>query len=177
MRKLIGIIAAFVLIGLTGCLDDSTWEEYEAWRNDNKAFFQNVTENKEFTAVTPKWNPGVYIMKKTFVNGTGTVNPNLTSTVAVKYKGFLANGVAFDSSYNATDSLFVTSLQSVIRGWQIGLENMVVGDSCQLVIPADLGYGSEAQYGSYSNVTIPPYSTLIFNIKLVSIPALEKPNK
>ena len=89
----------------------------------------------------------------------------------MKYIGRLYNDVPFDSSYLQTasygDSLFRTQPSSVIQGWTIALLDMRVGDSARVVIPYNLGYGS-----SGSGV-IPPYSTLVFDMKLVDIPFFE----
>jgi FK506-binding nuclear protein len=51
----------------------------------------------------------------------------------------------------------------VIKGWDIGLQGMAVGGERRLTIPANLAYGSKAQSG------IPANSTLIFDVKLLSI--------
>ena len=88
----------------------------------------------------------------------------------MKYIGRLYNGEAFDSSYNLKvngDSIFRTSLTSLIQGWQIALVNIHVGDSVEIVLPYNMGYGT-TQSG-----IIKPYSTLIFNLKLVDIPYYE----
>ena len=100
----------------------------------------------------------------------GNLSPLLTSTVDVKYIGRLYTGEAFDSSYNQKangDSIFRTSLTGLIQGWQIALVNMNVGDSVEIIIPYNMGYG-----GSQTGI-IKPYSTLIFNLKLVDIPYYE----
>ena len=93
-----------------------------------------------------------------------------TSTVDVKYIGHLYDGTAFDSSYINTypaDSIYRTTLSSVIEGWTIALTNMHVGDSCEVLIPYQHAYGS-SEHGD-----IKPYSALQFNIKLVYIPGYE----
>lgn len=87
----------------------------------------------------------------------------------VKYIGRFYNGTAFDSSYLQTDSIFETKLSSVVSGWQIALQNMHVGDSCEVVIPYQSAYGSTG----YSSV--PPYSNLVFHMKLKDIPDWETP--
>lgn len=101
----------------------------------------------------------------------GNLSPLLTSTVDVKYIGRLYNGVPFDSSFRNVasygDSLMRTTPGSLIQGWTIALMNMRVGDSARIVIPYNLGYGS-----SNSGV-IKPYSTLVFDLKLVDIPYYE----
>jgi FKBP-type peptidyl-prolyl cis-trans isomerase len=52
----------------------------------------------------------------------------------------------------------------VIRGWDVGVEGMKVGERKLLVIPPEMGYG-EAGAGQ----VIPPQATLVFDIELVEI--------
>ena len=65
------------------------------------------------------------------------------------------------------DSLYRTDLSKVISGWGIVLQEMHVGDSVEVLIPYQSAYGAIG-YGS-----VPPYSNLKFNIKLVDIPYWE----
>ena len=51
----------------------------------------------------------------------------------------------------------------MIKGWTEALTLMPVGSKWQLYIPYELAYG-ERQAGQ-----IPPYSTLVFDLELVSI--------
>ena len=52
----------------------------------------------------------------------------------------------------------------MIQGWTVALEDMRVGDSCEVVIPYTMAYGAQ------SSGLIKPYSALKFHIKLVDIP-------
>jgi FKBP-type peptidyl-prolyl cis-trans isomerase FkpA len=97
-----------------------------------------------------------YVISK---QGTG-VNPNASSQVTVKYDGFLVNGNVFDSS-PATGATF--SLGSVIKGWQEGLTYFKKGGKGILLIPSELGYGSQ------KTGNIPANSVLIFNIELLDV--------
>lgn len=85
-------------------------------------------------------------------------------TVTVNYLGTLENGTKFDSSYDR-NAPFTTQIGvgQVIKGWDEGIVGMRVGGKRKLIIPADLGYGAQ-QAGS-----IPPNSTLIFEVELLSI--------
>ena len=97
-----------------------------------------------------------YIISK---QGTG-VNPNANSQVTVKYDGMLVNGNFFDSS-PVTGATF--SMGNVIKGWQEGLTYFKKGGKGTLLIPSEMGYGSQ-KVGS-----IPPNSVLIFNIELLDV--------
>ncbi|HZT35445.1 MAG TPA: FKBP-type peptidyl-prolyl cis-trans isomerase, partial [Nitrososphaera sp.] len=65
--------------------------------------------------------------------------------------------------------------QGPIAGFQIGVNGMKVGGERLMAIPAALGYGSTAVHANpqdpNSPVVIPPNSTIIFDVKLVSVGA------
>lgn len=189
MKKLLLYISSFLALMSfaavsVSCNDDdkNTWEDYENWRNANTAFYEeqkfavDKDGNPEFVTVVAPWNPGAEVLIK-YLNDRslteGNLVPLLTSTVDVKYRGMLVNNVAFDSSYLRTspaDSIFQTVLSKTIEGWWIALSSMRVGDSARVIIPYNVGYGSSIT-GS-----IPPFSTLIFDVKLVNIPFYEVRN-
>jgi FKBP-type peptidyl-prolyl cis-trans isomerase len=85
-------------------------------------------------------------------------------TVTVNYLGTLENGTKFDSSYDRNQS-FTTQIGvgQVIKGWDEGIVGMKVGGKRKLIIPPSLGYGNQAA-GS-----IPPNSTLVFEVELLSV--------
>lgn len=82
----------------------------------------------------------------------------------VKYTGWLDSGKKFDSSLkrNAPFEMKLGAGQ-VIKGWEEGLAGMKPGERRQLIIPANLAYGNR-KVGN-----IPPGSTLIFNVELISV--------
>lgn len=85
-------------------------------------------------------------------------------TVTVNYSGTLTNGVKFDSSYDRSQP-FTTQIGvgQVIKGWDEGIVGMKVGGKRKLIIQPSLGYGSQ-DLG-----TIPPNSTLIFEVELLGV--------
>lgn len=178
---LAGLMSAAALSVATTSCDDTTtnnWDAYEKWRSRNVAYYDSLKFHIEdgrnvYTTLVPSWNSSAEILIR-YLNDRklteGNLSPLLNSTVDVKYIGRLYNGVAFDSSYTLTtngDSIFRTGVNTVIAGWTTALQNMRVGDSVEIVIPYTQGYGG-AQQGA-----IPPYSTLVFNVKLVDIPFYE----
>ncbi len=86
-------------------------------------------------------------------------------TVTVNYLGTLENGTKFDSSYDR-NTPFTTQIGvgQVIKGWDEGIVGMKVGGKRKLIIPPDLGYGSQGAGGA-----IPPNSTLIFVVELLEV--------
>ncbi len=152
--------------------DDSVLPQYQEWRETNVAFFEqqkyamNSAGVNEYTTLKPAWNSGAEILIK-YLNDRskteGNLSPLLTWRVSVKYIGRLYNDIPFDSSYTNKDSLWQTNVNAVISGWTIALQYMRVGDSARVVIPYTLGYGAQ------TSGIIPPYSTLVFDIKLADI--------
>lgn len=94
--------------------------------------------------------------------GTGTVTPKPTDTVSVYYTGTLLDGSVFDKTQPGQPATF--GVRQVIPGWVEGLQLMHVGDKYKFVIPANLAYGP-----SSPTPAIPPNSTLVFEVELVSI--------
>ena len=88
--------------------------------------------------------------------------PIATDNVKVHYHGTLTNGTVFDSSVERNEPI-TFALTQVIAGWTEALQLMPVGSKFKLYIPQQLGYGGQ-QAGS-----IPPYSTLIFEVELLGI--------
>lgn len=88
--------------------------------------------------------------------------PAATDRVKVHYHGTLTDGTVFDSSVERGEPI-VFALNQVIAGWTEGVQLMPVGSKFKFYIPQELGYGSRAA-GS-----IPPYSTLIFEVELLGI--------
>ena len=85
--------------------------------------------------------------------------------VSVHYKGQLADGTVFDSSYKRNKPLdFQVGVGQVIAGWDEGICLMNVGDKARLVIPSDLGYGSAGAGG-----VIPANATLVFDVELMGV--------
>ncbi|WP_179351926.1 peptidylprolyl isomerase [Winogradskyella vidalii] len=83
--------------------------------------------------------------------------------VSVHYKGQLADGTVFDSSYKRNSPLdFQVGVGQVISGWDEGICLLSVGDKARFVIPSDLAYGAAGAGG-----VIPPNATLIFDVELM----------
>jgi peptidylprolyl isomerase len=94
--------------------------------------------------------------------GTGETRPRASDRVKVHYQGKLINGTVFDSSIERGEPI-VFGLNQVIKGWTEGLQLMVEGEKTRLFIPSELAYGNR------SAGSIPPGSTLIFDVELIEI--------
>ena len=98
---------------------------------------------------------------KVITKGKGAIPAN-TDKVKVHYRGTLIDGTEFDSSYNRNEPTTFRANQ-VIAGWTEALTMMPVGSKWMLYIPQELAYGSRDMG------TIKPFSTLVFEVELLSI--------
>ena len=89
-------------------------------------------------------------------------NPRSSDKVTVNYKGWLASGRVFDSSYNKSEPVSF-GLNEVVAGWTEGLKLVSEGGMIELEIPPQLGYGAQGPPG------IPPNSTLHFIVELIKV--------
>jgi len=110
--------------------------------------------------------PGVYkrqsgLEYKILQNGFGA-RPSATDIVTVYYKGQLINGKVFDATEPGFPAEFPVG--NLIPGWTEALQLMREGDHWQLVIPANLAYGTRG-----AGDTIPPNQTLVFDLTLVKV--------
>jgi len=103
---------------------------------------------------------GVKIVHTTV--GTGA-NPKASDTVKVHYRGTLADGKEFDSSYkrNAPASF---PLNRVIPCWTEGMQKIKVGGKATLTCPPATAYGDRGAGGA-----VPPNATLTFDVELLAI--------
>jgi hypothetical protein len=96
------------------------------------------------------------------------ISPRETDLVNVHYHGTLIDGTVFDSSVDrGTPSSF--ALNQVIKGWTEGLQTMKQGGKTVFYIPPDIAYGDR------SVGPIPANSTLVFEVELLKVYALNTP--
>ena len=158
------------------------WEERNQLYIDSIARVAQANPDQWKIIHTYKFNPPVndlnpkvnnYVYCKVLENGTGTVKPLFTDTVATNYRGKLIplyNGseVIFDQAYQGELNPEIAvpvefAVNGVIEGWTTALQQMVEGDRWEMYIPYNMAYG---QLG---NSNIPGYSTLIFDVHLVKV--------
>ena len=131
-------------------------EAGSASRKEGEAFLA-ANKSKEGVQTLPDG-----LQYKVLTAGNGP-KPTASDSVTVNYRGTLINGTEFDaSSKHGGPATF--GVGQVIRGWTEALQLMPVGSKWQLFIPADLAYGDRGAGGD-----IPPGSTLIFEVELLSI--------
>ena len=189
MMKNIRILLTFtlsVLLGLTSCEENTEVGEFDNWQQRNTQFVDSIAavarantydDWKIFLVegldTAKQWGNEYYVYCQVLEEGNGTEHPLFTDSVVVNYSGRLIpsatypDGFKFDSSYtgelNPSFNVPVgMPLSGTVPGFYTAIQHMVDGDIWKVYIPYVLGYGAE---GSSS---IPGYSTLVFDINLVS---------
>ncbi len=122
-----------------------------------KAFFAKTDRQAGVTAL-----PGLSykVLKAGPVDGA---HPGRSDTVTVHYIGKLPDGTQFDASGGDGSGEASFKVSDVIAGFSAALKLMRPGDRWRIYIPAYLAYGDQAK------PKIPPGSTLVFDLELVSI--------
>ncbi|EDD7093488.1 peptidylprolyl isomerase [Salmonella enterica subsp. enterica serovar Enteritidis] len=99
---------------------------------------------------------------RVLTQGEGAI-PARTDRVRVHYTGKLIDGTVFDSSV-ARGEPAEFPVNGVIAGWIEALTLMPVGSKWELTIPQELAYGERG-----AGASIPPFSTLVFEVELLEI--------
>ena len=128
----------------------------EIYKNKNIEFLKELSIQEGINSLPC----GIYY--KVLQTGEGKSSPTSRSIVSVHYRGTLIDGKEFDNSYkrNCPEAF---RLCDVIDGWQIALQQMHAGDKWIIYIPFEMGYGSKA------SGPIPAFSTLVFEVELLSV--------
>ena len=141
--------------------DDKKKEQLKVETNKKQegALMQKYLKEKNINA-KPTASGLIYVEK---VKGTGT-KAAAGKKVKVHYTGTLLDGTKFDSSRDRNEPFeFTLGQGQVIKGWDEGIALMNVGGKATLVIPSAIAYG-DRDMG-----TIPPFSTLVFDVELLDV--------
>jgi FK506-binding nuclear protein len=84
--------------------------------------------------------------------------------VTMKYVGKLQSGKIFDQTKGAASFQFRLGVGEVIKGWDVGVDGMRVGDKRRLTVPPAMAYGKKGVKGA-----IPANATLVFDVELVNV--------
>ncbi|MEE3383984.1 MAG: FKBP-type peptidyl-prolyl cis-trans isomerase [Prevotella sp.] len=187
-EKTIAIFVALLSLCMFSCSEeDSNEGEFDNWKERNETYFNNLY-NKAKGSTSGTWRtytswskeesaataPDDHIVVEVLKEGTGTECPLYSDEVTIHYRGNLMPsdnfplGYQFDSSwygeYNLDAMMPVEmTVSGTVDGFITALQKMHVGDRWRVYIPYALGYKN-----STSNAAIPAYSTLVFDITLVS---------
>ena len=155
MKKMM-VSCTCLLLATSGC----------SWSAPKKDITAQPINAKETTLNT--LTPGLkyIILKEAPVDAQ---KPSVGNRVSVHYTGWLDNngkeGKKFDSSVDRGQPFeFFVGVGQVIKGWDLGVADMKVGEKRRLIISPELGYGARGA----GNV-IPGNATLIFDVELLAI--------
>lgn len=119
-----------------------------------------TAEEAKSIDITPNQDGG--ILKEIIKEGHGDDRPMTGDTVFVHYTGTLLDGTKFDSSRDRGEKFsFEVGRGSVIKGWDLGVPTMKIGELAKFTLLSEYAYGK-----SGSPPTIPPDATLVFEIEL-----------
>jgi FKBP-type peptidyl-prolyl cis-trans isomerase FkpA len=92
---------------------------------------------------------------------------NLGDTVVVHYEGKFLNGKFFDSTRKRNEAFqFVYGQQwQVVKGMEEGIGMMHEGEKALFILPSEMAFG---ETGSSTGI-IPPFTSLIFEVELLSV--------
>ena len=124
---------------------------------DEAAFFRKNAEARNVVTL-----PGLQYMVMQSGPADGP-RPKRTDDVTVRYEGRFLNGQVFNTSPNNGLDTVTFQLNKLIPGWVAALQMMRPGDVWMIYLPANLAYGEAGKS------PIPPYSTLVFRVELVSV--------
>src|SRR4051812_8427273 len=99
------------------------------------------------------------VLKKILQEGTGPT-PTSGTTCFMNYKGTFEDGKVFDQSEEPFS--FKLGAGQVIKGWDIGVATMKVGEKAILHLGYQYAYGEQGYPG-----VIPKKATLIFEVELL----------
>ena len=131
-------------------------KKYEGTINEGKEFLAANGQRAEVTTTESG------LQYEVLQAGEGE-KPTTSSKVTVHYTGKLLDGKVFDSSVERGQPA-TFGVTQVIAGWTEALQLMSPGAKYRLYIPYDLAYGERG-----AGQDIKPYSTLIFDVELISI--------
>ncbi len=178
MKKLNFFWIAFLLFSALSCEKTETFDSL--WKEGNEAAFAEITANSSYTKLESASNNG-FIMYKEVQDGKSGIKPKFTDQVKVLYTGWykndwtksdtytdengnkITNKIIFDSTANRNNIPSTMFPSNMIDGFATALQHMEVGDKWEVWIPWKLGYGTSTQN------SIRGYTTLVFEIEIVSI--------
>ncbi|HIP36290.1 MAG TPA: hypothetical protein EYG85_05510 [Crocinitomix sp.] len=162
--KKIALITPFFLLFACG----GEQQAEETLNYTETEYDKQVTEylaDKEWGDEVKRLESGLYV----YIEKQGSdEHPKISDFVTIHYTGALLNGEVFDGTSTEPATF---PLNGLILGWQEGIPHFGKGGKGKLIIPPDLGYGSQ------SSGSIPGNSVLVFDIELVDFsdqPSLPK---
>ena len=158
MRRLPILLTAIALVSLAACgkkTETKALPVYDLTAASNAKFLADNAAKPD----VHKTADG--LQYRIIKSGTGKTPQSPDDMVTVTYKGWMINNKVFDQTHGTPASFPAGGL---IAGWVEALSMMKEGDEWELVIPSDLGYGTEG-----AGADIPPNQTLVFDMTLIAV--------
>ena len=149
-------VAAFALAPAVAQDAASDRAQDAAWHNEQQAALARLQPADGWGTL-----PGGLRIRRVKGDGVGP-HPTVEDTVTVHYAGTLTDGTTFDSSWDRGEPA-TFPLGKLVKAWQLAIPHMAVGDTIEIAVPADLGYGPKGKG------PIPGNATLLFTIELLAI--------
>ena len=162
---------------LTACDQTAPDEAKSQYRIKNEEYVENISKDAAYQKLAFEFSPFAVYYKviQGLPEGSKAQRPLQNSQVEYKYTLKLISGEVLETDEVVKSWIFRQNgnqrPESMIRGMQLALQHMSVGETWEVVIPWQLGYGAYT-YGGSSSSSIPAFSTLIFEVTLLSIPTL-----
>ena len=150
---------------ISGADAQKTIQEYFT-KQQAKASESVVEEGRKFLAENSKKENVVTLesgLQYEIIKTGEGAKPTLNDQVTTHYHGTLIDGTVFDSSVERGEPASFP-VSGVIKGWTEALQLMNVGSKWRLFVPYDLAYGERG-----AGPKIGPFTTLIFEVELISI--------
>ena len=143
-----------IIIFMSGCSQQSN---IEINLQQSESFLEQNLLNSRVIEI----EPGLQYLILESSKGN-SLRPTLSDIITADFHGTLLDGTVFWSSIDIEEPLTI-QLSQLIPGCQKLISRMQEGDFWRVFIHPDMAYGEEGR------PTIPPNSTLIFDIKLHAI--------
>jgi FKBP-type peptidyl-prolyl cis-trans isomerase len=138
--------------------DEHLVEKYHQSEEAEMEVLKKYLQNSNITvAPTPS---GLYFVEQ--VKGTGK-QPQINDVVSVHYTVKLIDGLVIETSLDKEPITFKLGTNQVVKAWDEGITKMRVGGKAIIIAPSKIAYGEKGQGD------ILPYSTLVFEVELISI--------
>jgi FKBP-type peptidyl-prolyl cis-trans isomerase len=161
-------LAATALSAALFAQDDQSFEPEKASAAPKDLSQDAAWLNQQMLALAKlHWQDGWRILpggiRIRLISGDGSgPHPSVSDVIKLNYEGKLTDGTVFDSSF-ARGEPEIFPLTQLIRGWQMAVPQMGVGDTAEIAIPAEYAYGPRGKG------PIPAGATLFFKIELLGI--------
>jgi FKBP-type peptidyl-prolyl cis-trans isomerase len=146
------LIISFIVL-LVSC---DPAKKYEKAEKDSINSYLDANSDQNFV----KQESGLYYLE--VLAGTG-LQPVDLDTVSVYYTGKFLNGNTFDTNVGGTIFTFIIGVDNIMTGFVEGIKLMKQGGKATILVPSNLGYGTQGYY------TIPGYTALLYDIELVKV--------